>query len=152
MEVLNQVIPIYLVSLDCFSFTVFPIFHTHLLGKDSNACNPISNRNRMWQSGLSLENYLATNSGLFYTYNFIVIGNGVTAGNILFCHGISEVSLERIFLTIEYNNRTFYECFNNPFPDYAGIPSLNLTPICVYDRPYPDKISHYTPDLLPAAI
>ena len=34
----------------------------------------------------------------------------------------------------------------------CGIPDLNLPPIPIDDSPRPDKISRYTPDLLPASI
>ena len=45
-----------------------------------------------------------------------------------------------------------YYWFNNPFTDEFGSQSMNLPPITFYDRPRPHKITHYTPDLLPAAI
>ena len=56
------------------------------------------------------------------------------------------------FLTREYNNRTVYDCFNNPVTDDFGIQALNLPPIASYDRPCPHKRARYTPDLIPAAI
>ena len=52
----------------------------------------------------------------------------------------------------EYNNRTVYDCFNYHFPIDCGIPDLNLPTITIDDRPLRDKISRYTPDILPSAI
>ena len=52
----------------------------------------------------------------------------------------------------EYNNRTFYDFFNDPFPYDFGSPDLNLLLIDIDDIPRPDKIDRYTPDLIPAAI
>ena len=52
----------------------------------------------------------------------------------------------------EYNNSTFYDWFNTPFPADCDIPVLNLPPITIDDSPLPDKIDRYTPDLFSAAI
>ena len=54
--------------------------------------------------------------------------------------------------TIEYNNRTIYECFNNTFTSNFGSPVLNLPPINIDDIPLPHKISLYNPDMLPNSI
>ena len=56
------------------------------------------------------------------------------------------------FLIREYNESTFYNCFNNTSIDNCGRPSLNLPPITIGDSSRLDKISLYTPDLLPSAI
>ena len=77
---------------------------------------------------------------------------GITDGKLLFYHGISEGSVDKKISTSEYNNRTVYDCFNNPFTDDCGSPYLILHPIIIGDRPHLDKRARYTPDLLPAAI
>ena len=51
---------------------------------------------------------------------------------------------------LDYNNRTVYDCFNNPFTYNFFSPDLNLPPITFDDRP--QKKSRYTPDLLPDTI
>ena len=53
---------------------------------------------------------------------------------------------------MEYNNRTYYDCFDNPFTDYFGSPDLNIYPITIDDRPHPHKIACHTPYLIPAEI
>ena len=53
---------------------------------------------------------------------------------------------------IEFNNRTVYECFNNPFSVGSFNPGLNIPPITIDDSPIPNKRSWYTPDTLPSAI
>ena len=39
-----------------------------------------------------------------------------------------------------------------PLPFYGGILDLNISPISIYDRPQPNKISYHTYDPLPADI
>ena len=124
----------------------------YLLGRYFNACNTINNQNMMRQSDTTLEKYWVTQSGYFILATTVALGIGITDGNLLFCHGISEESTDKKISTIEYNNRTVYECFNNPFPDYFCSPYLNINPITIDDRPCLHKISCYTPDLLPSAI
>ena len=53
---------------------------------------------------------------------------------------------------IEYNDRKFYDCFNNPFQVDCGSPDLNLPPIPIDNSYIPNKTSLYNPDLLPATI
>ena len=77
---------------------------------------------------------------------------GITDGKLLYCHGVAEGNVDRKISTLEYNNRTIYDCFNNPFTCEFCIPDLNIPPIAFDDRPRPHKITGYTPDLLPAAI
>ena len=52
----------------------------------------------------------------------------------------------------EYNDRKFYDWFNEPFSIYCGSPDLNLPHIPIDDSPRPNKISWYTFDPLPADI
>ena len=72
----------------------------------------------------------------------------IADGKLLFCHVISEESVDKQISTREYNNRAVYDCFNNTFTDDFGIPALNLPPITIYDRPHPHKRDRYTPDVL----
>ena len=76
----------------------------------------------------------------------------ITDGKILFRHGISEESLDKKISTGDYETRTVYDWFNNPFTAYFGSPGLNIPPITIDDIPRPYKRARYTPDLLPAAI
>ena len=77
---------------------------------------------------------------------------GVAYGKLLFCHGILEYSVDKKFLTGEYNNRTVYDWFNHLFTaDFSRL-ALKIHPIVIDDRPRPNKRSRYTPYLLPAAI
>ena len=77
---------------------------------------------------------------------------GIIDGKLLYCHGVAEGNLDSKFSTLEYNNRTFYDWFKNPFTDDFGRPALNLPPITFDDRPRPHKRAQYKPGLLPAAI
>ena len=77
---------------------------------------------------------------------------GITDEKLLFCHGISEGRVEKIFLTREYNNRKVHDCLNKKFTADCGIPYLNLSPITIDDIPCPHKRPLYTPYLLPDAI
>ena len=52
----------------------------------------------------------------------------------------------------EYNDRKFYDFFNNPFPFYCGSPDLNLSPMPMGDSPHPNKRARYTSDPLPDSI
>ena len=132
--------------------SVHPVVRPHLLGRYFNACNAIYNHNSMRQSDVSLEKYWATPSGYFRLATTLALGIGRTDGKLLLCHGISEGSVDKEILTREYNNRTIYDCFNNPLPADCGSPALNLPEIAFDDRPRPHKRACYTPDLLPAAI
>ena len=82
----------------------------------------------------------------------MALGVGITNGNILSFHGITEGSVEKKNWMIEYNNRKVYDCFNKPLPSDFGILALDITPITNYDIPCQDKRYQYTPDLIPASI
>ena len=60
----------------------------------------------MRKADLSLEKYWVTQSGYFRLATNVAMGMGITYGNLLFCHGISEGSVDKKISTIEYNNRT----------------------------------------------
>ena len=77
---------------------------------------------------------------------------GIIDGKPLFCHNISEESVDKKISTGEYNNRNIYDCFDNTFEDYFDSPALHLPPITIDDRHSLHKRSRYKPDLIPAAI
>ena len=60
---------------------------------------------------------------------------GITYGKLLYCHGVSEGNVDREVSTLEYNKRTVYDCFKNPFTYDFGNIDLNLPPINFDDRP-----------------
>ena len=77
---------------------------------------------------------------------------GIIYGKLLYCHGIAEGNKDNKISTLEYNNRTFYDCFNNPFTSDFGSPAMHLPPITIDDRPPRHKRARYAPNLLPATI
>ena len=125
--------------ISCFpeiysNFSVHCVVRPHLLSSYFNACIAIKNRNRMQHSDLALEKYWVTQSGYFRLAPTVALGMGIKDGNILYCHGVAEVNLDRKISTLDYNNRRVYECFNNHFIDEFVMPSLNLPPITFDDR------------------
>ena len=67
----------------------------------------------------------------------VSLGISITDGGLLFCHGISEGSLEKKVSMREYNNRTVYDCFNKTFPDDFDSLALNTPPITTGGIPCP---------------
>ena len=106
----------------------------------------------MWKFCLSLEKYWVTCSVHFKLATKDTLDVGMTDGNILFYHVISEQSREKKFSIREYNYRTDYGCFNYPFLVVCVIQYLILLPITIYDSFILNKISQYTPDPIPDAI
>ena len=100
----------------------------------------------------ALEKYWVTQSGCFTLATTVALGIGVTDKKLPFCHGIQEERRGKQIITREYNDRTVYECFNNPFSFYCDIPDLILSPMPIDDSPCPKKRARYTPDPLPVAI
>ena len=80
----------------------------------------------MRQSDLSLEKYWVTHSGYFRLATTVALGMGITDGKLLYCHGVAEGNKDKKISTLEYNNRTVYDCFNNPFTDDCGIPEYYI--------------------------
>ena len=117
-----------------------------------NACNAIENKNRMRQYDLSIEKYWVTQSGYFRLATTVASGIGIKDGEILYCRGVAKGNEDKKISTLEYNNRTVYECFNNPFTADFGSPAMHLPPITTDDRPPPHKRARYAPNLLPATI
>ena len=104
----------------------------------------------MRHSDLALEEYWVTQSGYFRLANELALGMGITDGKLLYCHGVTEGFLDKKISTLDYNNRTVYECFKNTFTADFGIPDLHLLPITIDDRSCPHKRYQYT-TYLPAA-
>ena len=63
----------------------------------------------MWQSYIVLDKYWVTQSDYFRLETTLALVMGVAYGKLLFCHGILEYSVDKKFLTGEYNNRTVYD-------------------------------------------
>ena len=109
----------------------------------------------MRQSDLSLEKYWVTQSGYFRLATTVALGMGITDGKLLYCHGVAEGNVGRKISTLEYNNRTVYDCFDNYFTAYCGSPAMHIPPITIDDRPPsirgPDmpRICSQLPSLLP---
>ena len=59
---------------------------------------------------------------------------GITYGKLLYCHDVAERNVEKKISILEYNNRTVYECFNNPFTADCGNRAMHLSPIVIYYR------------------
>ena len=85
----------------------------------------------MRQSDLSLEKYWVTQSGYFRLATTMALGMGITDGKLLYCHGVAEGNKEKKISTLEYNNRTVYNCFNNPFTADFGSPAMHPPPITI---------------------
>ena len=86
--------------LSCFpdiysNASVSPVVHPHLLGRYLNACNEIDNNHSMRQSDISLEEYLVTQSGYFRLATAVALGMGIADGKPLFCHGVSQESVDK---------------------------------------------------------
>ena len=106
----------------------------------------------MRQYNVALEKYWETQSGYFRLATTVALGTDIADGKLLRCHGVAEGNVDMKISTSEYNNRTVYECFNNPFTDELGSPDLNLPLITFDDSPQPYKRARYNPGMLPATI
>ena len=62
----------------------------------------------MRQYDLALDKYWLTQSGYFRLTTTVALGMGIIDGRLLLCHGISEESVDRKILTVDYNNRKVY--------------------------------------------
>ena len=106
----------------------------------------------MQHSDLALDKYWVTQIGYFRLATTVALGMGITYGKLLYRHGVAEGNADKKILTLEYNSRKVYDCFNNPFTADFGIPATHLPPITIDDRPPPHKRARYTPNLLPDII
>ena len=87
---------------DIFSnVSVRPVVCPHFIGRHFNACNTIYNQNSMRQSGLALEKYWVIQSGYFRLATTVALSMGITYGEILYCHGVSEGNMDRKVSTLE---------------------------------------------------
>ena len=73
---------------------MFALFFPCLIGRYLNACNAIDNSNRLRQSDLTLEKYWVTQSVYFRLATTLVLGVGITDGNLLYCHGVTEGNVD----------------------------------------------------------
>ena len=89
----------------------------------------------MRQYDLALDKYWVTQSGYFILATTMALGMGIVDGKLLYCHGVAEGNMDKKNSTLEYNNKTVYDCFNNYFTaDYVS-PAMHLPPITIDDRP-----------------
>ena len=72
-----------------------------MIGRYFDACILIDNKNWIRQYGLIPEKYWVTQSGYFRLTNTVALGIGITDGKILFCHGITEKSVDKKFSASE---------------------------------------------------
>ena len=104
------------------------------------------------QSDLALYPYWVTQSGYSRIATTVALGMGITYGKLLYCQGVAEGNVTKKISTLEYNSRTVYDCFNDPFTDDFGSPNLHPTPINIDDIPHPHEIYQCTPYLISSAI
>ena len=93
----------------------------------------------MRKSDTALHKYWVTKSGYFRLATTVELGMGIKYEKLLFYNGISVGRADKKISTREYNNKTVYDFFNNPFPDDFGSPALNIPPITIDDRYHLDK-------------
>ena len=109
------------------NFFVRPVALTHLLGRYFNTFNSMENHNRMRHSDTAIDKYGVTQSGYFILATKVVLVMSITFGNLLYCHGVAETNMENKISALDYNNRTVYDCFKNPFIVDFGKPILAST-------------------------
>ena len=76
----------------------------------------------------------------------------ITDRKLLYYHGVAEGNVDKKLSTLEYNKRTVYDCFNNPFTYDFGSPALHPPPITIDDIIRLHKGARYNPYLIPASI
>ena len=113
--------------------SIWPVLYHHVIDSYFSDCYAINNHNRMRQFELVLYKYWVTQSGYFRLVTTVALGMGLTDGNLLFCHGISEKSKDKTISMREYTDRTVYDWFNNPFSGDHGSPNLNIPHITIDD-------------------
>ena len=132
--------------------SVRPVVHTHLLDRYLKVFNSMENHNRPRQYDIALEKYWVAQSGYFRLATTVALVICTMDGKLLYCHGVVEENTDKKISTLDSNNRMVYDCLNNTFTYESFIPYLHLTPITIYYRTRPHKISQYTPNLPPAAL
>ena len=91
----------------------------------------------MSQFDIALDKCWVTQSGYFRLATTVALGMGITDANLIYCPGVAEGNVDKNISKLEYNNRTVYDCFNNPFTDDCGSPAMHLPPITFDYRPPP---------------
>ena len=76
----------------------------------------------------------------------------ITDAKLLLFHIVSDKIKDKTISKREYNDRTVYDCFNNPFSVDSGTPDLNLPPIPIYYSSCLNKRARYTSGPFPDAI
>ena len=76
-----------------------------------NSCNEIYNHNRMHKSDLVLDKYWLTQSGYFILLITVTLGMGITYGELLFFHVVSDQARDKKFSMREYNSRIVHYFF-----------------------------------------
>ena len=89
LEVLDQLIHIYIVTLTIILMFIFdPFSIPYLIVRYFKACSSIYNHNRIYQSDILIEKCWVTQSGYFRLITAVVLDMGITDGKLLFCHSI----------------------------------------------------------------
>ena len=101
----------------------------------------------MRQSYPALDKYGVTYNGYFRLATTVVLGMGITYGKLLYCHGVTEVNVDKKLSTLDYNKRTVYDCFNYPFIADCGSLYMNLPPINIDDRTSPPLVCIREPNM-----
>ena len=70
---------------------------------------------KMRQYGLALEKYWVMQSGYFRIGTTVALSVGITYAKILLCRGIGTDNKYKAVSMREYNDRTVFGYFNNPF-------------------------------------
>ena len=78
--------------------------------------------------------------GYFRLATAVLLGIGITYGKIFFYHGISEQIRDKKISIRKYNDRTVYDCFDNPLIVNFVNPELNTPPMLIDDSYIPNKI------------
>ena len=115
--------------------SVRPVVRPNLLGRYFNACNTTDNHNRMRQYDLVQDNYWVTQSGYFILATTVALGMGIVDGKTLYCRGVADGNLEKNISTLEYKKSQVFDCFDNPFTAYFGIPDFHPPTITIDDSP-----------------
>ena len=95
MELMNQFIPIYIITLTSIIMFLFSRMFGLTCWEDIfNYCNGIYNHNRIRQYDLVLEIYFMNQSGYFRLATKLELGMGILDGNLQLCHGVLNGSWE----------------------------------------------------------
>ena len=129
-------------SLFCFPYSNVYIFPDVCLGtirRYFNVCNDINQYKKMHKYYLAVDKYIVAHIGYFRFLTTSVLTMGITYAKLLFCHSISEQNRYKEILMKYFNDRTVYDCFNNPFVFYCCVPALNTPPIPIDYITLPQK-------------